>query len=162
AFATIRLIGNTVSGWGALVAAPVLVSMLLLSRRFGVQSLAVIPLITLDAYTSYVADVGRAFFQSLRRTVSLGLYTLMWMMLRLIFCLVGVFLYRTAFGALLGIVTSTMVAYFIFRTWTQRKRSAAVKPSPLPSVQNLVPSIFGYGLLIAISNLDILLTYFIL
>jgi O-antigen/teichoic acid export membrane protein len=161
-FSTVNRVGNTVVIWGALFAAIAIVVMIFVSNRFGVQSLALVPLIVLDAYTSYVADVGRAFFQSTRRTVSLGMYTLMWMTCRLLFCLIGVFIFRTAFGALLGIVLSTVIAYIGFRFWTTRQVTNSGVTSPLPSPNALIPSIVGYGLLIAISNLDVLLTYFVL
>jgi O-antigen/teichoic acid export membrane protein len=162
AVATVARVGRTVAIWGALIGSTALAAMLFLSHRLGVQSLVVIPLIALDAYTSYVADVGRAFFQSVRRTVSLGLYNLVWMTFRLIFCLIGVYVFRDAFGALLGIVASAVVAYLVFRVWIARRLSTANDAVPLPRVWALLPSIFGYGLLIAISNLDILLTYLVL
>jgi len=162
AFAAVGLIGRAVIRWGALLGSGALVGMLLFSRNFGMQALSVIPLITLDAYTSYVADIGRAFFQSLRRTVWLGTYTLGWMTLRLILCVAGVFAFRTAFGALLGVVASTFLVCIAFRLWTKKRVNVTIESSPLPSLNALLPSILGYGLLITISNLDVLLSYLIL
>jgi O-antigen/teichoic acid export membrane protein len=162
AFNAVRLIGRNVMIWGGIIGIGLLTAMLILSNRFGVQPLAVIPLIVLDAYTSYIADTGRAFFQSVRRTAALGVYTLMWMIFRLIFCLIGVFVFQSAFGALLGIVGSTIAAYVAFRVWGYVKESWRNTPAYLPKLTALLPSIFGYGMLIAISNLDVLVTYLVI
>ncbi len=163
AFATVTRIERAVISWGAVFAVTVLAVMLTLSRRFGVQSWPVIVLMTLDAYTAYVADIGRALLQSLRRTLLLGTYTLVWMVLRLAFCLLGVLVLGTASGALLGVITSAVVAYVGFRLWVVKLGSGnPIKPPALPSPVTLLPAILGYGLLMAISNLDILLSYVLL
>lgn len=163
AFAATRGVERAVMLWGGACAGAVFLMLLGAGWRVGVESWAVVLLVVLDAYTAYVADVGRTLLQSLRRTVQLGLYTLIWMVLRLAFCLAGILAFGTVWGALLGIVLSAVVVLVGFRLWSAGRMETAIAAVPrLPSPLGLVPIVVGYGLLIALSNLDVLLSYFLL
>jgi O-antigen/teichoic acid export membrane protein len=162
-YAALARIERLVIGWGAGVSLVVFLAMLAISRKIGVQSEIIALLIVLDAYTSYVADLGRAMLQSLRRTFLLGSYTLVWMVARFAFCMIGIFAFHAVWGALAGIVSATVVIYAGFRFWTSRSaQGAAGTIPPLPPLASIVPAILGFGLLIAVSNLDTLVSYVLL
>lgn len=148
---------------GAIVSTVVFLLFLIAAKQIGVQSPIIILLIVLDAYTCYLTDLGRVLLQSLRKTAALGFYTSAWMLLRLALCIAGVLLFRTVWGALSGIVLSTISVFAIFHLWilsTARRRPppASVILPLLP----LLPAAAGYGLMVLVSNLDVLFGYFIL
>jgi O-antigen/teichoic acid export membrane protein len=129
----------------------------------GVQSNAIILLVILDVYTAYVADLGRILLQSLRRTAPLGLYTLVWMLLRFLFCMVGLLIFRTVWGGFIGIVTSAVLVFSALHLWVAKQtRDLQIDVSPVPSLLTMSPMAIGYGLTITISNLDVLVSYFML
>jgi hypothetical protein len=53
-------------------------ALLVVAKHVGVSSTLIVLLIVLDTYLAYVADLARVLLQSLRRTMLLGTYTLMW------------------------------------------------------------------------------------
>jgi O-antigen/teichoic acid export membrane protein len=110
-----------------------------------------------------VADLGRILLQSLRRTVPLGLYTLVWMALRLILCMLGLLIFHTVWGGFLGIVASALVVSLALHIWAARqRREARIDVPPVPSLWAMSPVLIGYALTITVSNLDVLLSYFLL
>jgi len=156
-------IQDLVVRWGAPVALACILSLLVFGRWIGVESWPLIVLIVLDAYTAYLIDIDRALLQSLRRTVSLGTLTLIWMGLRFLLGVVGMALFKTAWGGMLGVVLATIVAIVVLSIVFAARRDAAPQPFPaLPSVRALLPVVLGYATLILISNLDVLLTYLLL
>lgn len=163
AFAAVRRIERTVVLWGAVVSAIVFVALAGVATQVGVQSRLVLLLVILDVYTSYVTDLGRVALQSLRRTVSLGLYSLVWMGLRLILCVLGMLLFGSVWAVLLGVIASTCIVYVGFHVWAARSAGASRSLLPaLPSLTEFLPLIVGYGLVIVVSNLDVLFSYFLL
>ncbi len=153
---------------GAVVSGLLFVSFLLVTKQIGVHSPIIILLIVLDAYTAYVVDLGRVLLQTLRRTVPLGFYTTAWMFLRLGLCVGGVVLFDTVWAALSGIVLSTVVVFGAFHLWIWR--TARARPAWTPAtwtpvnlhLLDLVPAAIGYGLMVLVSNLDVLVGYFVL
>lgn len=132
-------------------------------KQIGVQSPIIILLVILDSYTSYVADLGRVLLQSQRRTLALGIYSSTWMALRLGFCIVGVLLFRSVWGAYCGSVLSTTLTFAAFHFWALRTTDnhASLASVRLP-VLALLPSVAGYGLMVLVSNLDVLFGYYAL
>jgi O-antigen/teichoic acid export membrane protein len=157
-------IQSFVAGWGAVIGSALIVLGVIAGAKVGVQSGVIITLVVFDAYTAYVGDLGRVLLQASRRTILLGTYTLVWMTLRLLFCVIGVLLFRTVWGALSGIVASALVMIVGMNIWLlrarRRDRNSAV--DVLPSITSELPAVLCYGLLVAVTNLDILLGYFVL
>ena len=123
----------------------------------------IILLIVLDAYTCYVTDLGRVLLQSLRKMLVLGIYTTAWMFLRFALCIAGIFLFHTVWAALAGIVLSTVLAFVAFYAWILRTTSGRSDPGPVTlRLRSLLPAATGYGLMALVSNLDVLLGYFVL
>lgn len=149
--------------WGALAAAGTFVVLVLIGHAIGMRSWVIASLVVVDTYAAYVADFGRTLLLSLRRTLLLGLYTLLWMVARLAFCVVGILAFDTAGGALLGSVGSALAVILGFHLWFAR--SAPARRVSLPGLASLLPLLpltLGYGVLIALSNLDVLLGFFLL
>jgi O-antigen/teichoic acid export membrane protein len=148
---------------GAILSTVLFLSFLVATKQIGVQSPVIILLIVLDAYTAYVVDLGRVLLQSLRKTVALGLYTTGWMLLRLVLCIVGIMLFNTVWGALSGIVLSTAVVFAVFHAWIWYATRGRSDPGPLTlHLLTLLPAATGYGLMVLVSNLDVLFGYFVL
>ncbi len=149
--------------WGSLVTAALIASGVLAGSRIGVRSAIVVVLVVLDAYTAYLGDIGRVLLQVSRRTIALGLYTLVWMALRLVLCMVGLWWGGTVWGALAGIVLSSVAMIVALNVFLARQpRSATQSIGHPPRLTSELPSIVGYGLLVTVSNLDVLVGYFIL
>jgi O-antigen/teichoic acid export membrane protein len=167
--AATRRIQRVVAFWGAIVSLAVVAMLAGLSRSFGAQSPLVVLLIVADTYASYLADLGRAFLQSRRQTWQLGCFTFIWMALRLAFCVLGSAAFGTVWAALLGSASAAVLVIigfqFLMAHAARRDPSAITardKPPKLPGLTTLLPVALGYGLLMAISNLDVLLIYFLL
>jgi O-antigen/teichoic acid export membrane protein len=154
-------------GWGALISALLIASGLLVGGWVGVQSPLIVALVVLDAYTGYLGDLGRVLLQATRRTILLGCYTLVWMLLRLLLCLLGVLLFRTVWAAFSGIVASALVMIAGMNVWLLRvlrhsHDAAGGAAGRLPGVASDLPAVLSYALLVAMANLDILLGYLLL
>jgi O-antigen/teichoic acid export membrane protein len=163
AYAARDRIQSLVLRWGALGAVAGILALSLIGKWIGIQSLAIVILIVLDAYSAYVIDTNRAFLQSLRKTLPLGGITLIWMALRFGLAVAGMVAFGTTWGGLLGGVLATGLVTVVFSFFISSAKPAAAQHLPaLPSVRELVPIIFGYVSLIAVSNLDVLLTYLLL
>jgi O-antigen/teichoic acid export membrane protein len=164
-----RRIQRLVGFWGALISFAVFVLLLAASRYLGPQSPLIVLLIVVDTYLSYLADFGRAFLQSRHETWRLGSYTLAWTILRLLLCVLGAAVFGTVWAALLGSAVAAAAIFvglqFLMARAETRDRTAAAEHAEapkLPAFHTLLPVAFGYGLSMAISNLDILLIYFLL
>jgi O-antigen/teichoic acid export membrane protein len=160
--ATLRL-ERHVMAIGAILSTVLFLLFVAAMKQIGVQSPIIILLIILDAYTSYVTDLGRVLLQGQRKTLLLGVYTSTWMALRFALCIAGVLLFRTVWGALCGIVLSTTLVFAVFHLWILR----ATRNRPAPASVHLplfalVPAAAGYGLMVLVSNLDVLFGYFVL
>jgi O-antigen/teichoic acid export membrane protein len=159
-YAARRPIQRLVVGYGAFAALACILVLCAVGRKLGVQSWPIIILIVLDAYSAYIIDVDRAVLQSLRKTLSLGGLSLTWMLLRFLLGIGGIVFFGTAMGALVGIVLASfiIVACLAFLLSTADVKSQLV----LPSLRALVPVALGYGSLILVSNMDVLLSYLLL
>jgi O-antigen/teichoic acid export membrane protein len=148
---------------GAILTTVLFLLFLAAMKQIGVQSPIIILLIILDSYASYVADLGRVLLQSQGRTLALGIYSSTWMALRLGFCIVGALLFETVWGVYCGSVLSTTLAFVAFHFWTLRTTDNRASPASvhLP-VLALLPSVAGYGLMVLVSNLDVLFGYYVL
>lgn len=145
---------------GAVASASLFTAMLIAAQQIGMQSPILILLIVLDAYTSYVTDLGRVLLQSLHKTLALGLYTTAWMSLRFGLCIAGIVLFNTVWGALSGIVLSTVLVFMVFHLFiSHTPRSHAASAPAALSLLDLLPSTVGYGLVVLVSNLDVLFGY---
>lgn len=161
-FVGLRRLQRVVLAWGALGAALCFALLWAFSRHIGMQSDVVILLVILDVYTAYVADLGRILLQSIRRTVPLGLYTLSWMILRFLFCMIGLLIFRTVWGGFIGIVASAVVMSIGLQIWSEKhKRGPESDVPPPPSLLATSPVAIGYALTITVSNLDVLMSYFL-
>jgi len=162
-YAARRPIQMLVVCYGALAALACILVLYGLGRELGVQSWPIIILIVLDAYSAYVIDVDRAVLQSLRKTVYLGGLSLTWMLLRFLLSVCGMVFFGTAAGALLGVVLASfmVIACLALLPSAADAKSETVLP-PLPSLRALVPVVLGYGSLIVVSNMDVLLAYLLL
>ena len=148
---------------GAAISAAVFLGFLAGSKQIGVQSPVIILLIVLDAYTAYVTDLGRVLLQSLRKTLALGLYTTVWMFVRFGLCIAGILLFHAVWGALAGIVLSAVLVSVLFHVWIFRQAGGRDDPGPMIlNLLSLLPAAIGYGLMVLVSNLDVLLGYFLL
>ena len=163
AYAARGRIQSVVLRWGALAAAAVILILSLIGKWIGIQSLAIVVLIVLDAFTAYIIDIDRAFLQSLRKTLPLGAITLIWMALRFGLAVSGMALFGTTWGGLLGVVLAAIFVQILFKFLISSSKSAPPRALPaLPPIRELVPVVFGYFSLIVVSNLDVLLTYLLL
>jgi O-antigen/teichoic acid export membrane protein len=163
AYAARRPIRRLVLRYGALAALACILVLFGLGQKLGVQSWPIIILVVLDAYCAYVIDVDRAVLQSLRKTVYLGGLSLAWMLLRFVLGVGAIVLVGTAAGALLGIVLASVIMIIclsLLFSAADGKRDTALPP--LPPLRALVPVVLGYGSLIVVSNLDVLLAYLLL
>jgi len=152
-----------VAQWGAVGALAVILILAAIGEWIGVRSWAIVVLIVLDAYSAYIIDIHRAFLQSTRRTLSLGGITLGWMVLRFLLGVAGMAWVETAWGGLFGVVLAAAIVLVAFSLLAPAAKSHAAASYPaLPSVWALLPVIVGYFGLIAVSNLDVLLTYLLL
>jgi O-antigen/teichoic acid export membrane protein len=161
-FARSRIVGLTIR-WGALGALVCTLALAGFGKLIGIQSLAIVVLIVLDAYSSYIVDINRAFLQSQRRTVLLGTITLTWMALRFLLAVAGMALFGAVWAGVLGAVLAAPVtiAFFSLFIYSEKVGRPQSFP-PLPSARALVPVVLGYVSLIVVSNLDVLLIYLLL
>ena len=162
----LRRLENVIVPIGGGIAILIIIALLLLGGYLKIPSQLVIVLIVLDAYTAYVADLGRTLLQSLNRTVSLGLYTLALMIARFVFCMIGILIFNNVSGALAGVVTSAVLVIAIFRILVARRiKRLGADTGPriaLPSITAILPVVIGYGLMTTMTNLDVLVSYFAL
>jgi len=148
---------------GVLPAGACILALFGFGKLVGVESPLIIVLIVLDAFTAYLVDIDRALLQGLRKTVLLGSVTLVWMALRFVLSAAGMALFKTAWAGLLGAVLATLlVVAGLSMTFFSSDRLATQRFQALPPVRTLLPVILGYGSLILVSNLDVLLTYLLL
>lgn len=167
-----RRIQRVVGFWGGLVSFAAFVLLVGASRYIGSQSpliVLIVLLVVVDTYLSYLADFGRAFLQSRHETWRLGSYTLAWTVLRLLLCVLGSVVFGTVWATLLGSAIAAAVIFaglqLLMARAERRDRTVSaehVKAPKLPAFHTLLPVAFGYGLSMVISNLDILLIYFLL
>lgn len=161
--AATRSIQRMFGFWGAVLSLLAFALLALFSEPLGVRSLPVVLLIVIDTYASYLGDLARAYFQSRRQTWQLGTYTFLWMVLRLALCVLGAALFGTVWAALLGSALAAALAVAGFQPVLAHAAGGAREPARrLPAFANLIPTILGYGLLMVISNLDILAIWFLL
>jgi hypothetical protein len=163
AFAMLRRIESLVLRWGAVFSLAAFAVLQLAGARLGAQSWLVLLLTVLDSYTAYVVDLGRVMLQSLRQTLWLGFYSLVWMVARLLLFVLAVMTVGTVASALAGVVLASLGFIVAFHLWVSRNMAGGTEAlPPLPRLAALLPVAAGYGLLMLLSNLDILLGYVLL
>lgn len=162
-FFVIQKIEKIVILIGFIISCLLFLVFLYFSFLIGVQSKFIIFLIILEAYTSYIADLGRVFFQVIDRPISLGIYTTVWLLLRFILCITFLWVFKTVWAGMLGIVISAAIIYSCFRVWVNLHKQEKCKIIlPKLSPANLVITSIGYGLLVIVSNMDVLAAYILL
>jgi len=155
-------IERKVVGWGALGAVATCLALPLVAKALALKAPLVAVAVVLECYASYLADIARAYLQSVRRTVRLGQYTLAWMILRLLLCVLGILAFRTVWGAFAGMALAAGIMFLGFHLSIGRPVGAAAAATPsFPSALALAPLFCGYALVIIIFNLDILLSFFV-
>jgi hypothetical protein len=152
-------IEQVVLRWGLAAGMMVLLVLLTVGNRIGVTSPSIVFLIVVDVYSAYVADLGRVLFQSQRRTLALGVYTLCWMVLRFALCVLGIVVLGTAWGGMLGIALSGILMTTAFHKFLMRASHAKVAICELPPIKAIVPLVVGFGLLAITFNLDTIVGY---
>jgi len=160
AFVAINYITRIVYKWGGLFSIATFLFLSSLAYWLDVQSFFVILLITLIAYTSYIADVGRAALMALQRVLYFGLYSASWMAARFILGLAGIYFIGTVWSALTGILFSGILVFLVFflRLPHHDKEVSAVH-AHLPRPLTIMPVALGYGLFAALSHVDLFVTY---
>jgi len=163
AYAAWKNIHYLIARWGVFGFPASILILFGIGKWIGVESWSIIVLIVLDAFTAYLIDVDRALLQSLRKTVALGSLTLAWMALRFLLGVAGMALFKTAWAGLLGaILAAVLILVVLSAIFSARLRANLQLVSPLPPLRALLAVICGYGSLILVSNLDVLLTYLLL
>lgn len=158
-----RRVQGVVGFWGGIVSLGAILLLAPLSKSIGAQSPLVAVLVIADTYMAYLGDIGRAYLQARKRTWQLGFYSLTWMALRLLLCVLGAALFHTVSGTLFGSVLSGVAIVAAFQVILLGEAAPHVgRPPELPRLFSLLPVALGYGLLILVSNLDIVLSYFLL
>ena len=156
-------IQGVVLRWGVPGALAGTLALFAAGQWIGVRSWGLVVLIVLDAFSAYIIDINRVLLQGLRRTLWLGAVTLGWMVLRFVLGVAGMAWFATAWGGMLGVVLAGAVVLAAFLLFMSAADKAAAQQIPaLPSVRALLPVVLGYVSLIAVSNLDVLLTYLLL
>ena len=75
----------------------------------------------------------------------------------------GIVIFNTVWGALAGIVLSAVLVFAIFHAWIFHTTGSRAEPAPITlPLLTLVPASAGYGLMVLVSNLDVLFGYFVL
>jgi O-antigen/teichoic acid export membrane protein len=157
-----RRIQRVVGFWGAILSIAACALLIMLSKSVGAQSSPVVLLIVADTYAAYLADIGRAFLQARRETWRLGCYSLFWMILRLLLCVLASLMFGTVWAALLGSTLSSFIIFGGLQLILMRSAARRQQAAPPLRFAALFPVALGYGLLMVVSNLDILLVYFLL
>ena len=153
-----RNIQRIVGFWGTFLSFCGFALLIGLSKLLPEQSTLIALLIVADTFASYLADLGRAFLQSRRQTWQLGCYMFVWMYLRLALCVLGAFLFGTVWAALLGSALAATFVLIGFQIMLARAAIPTQHETPkLPPFTSLLPILLGYGILMIISNVDILL-----
>ena len=133
------------------------------STYLKIQSRLIVLLIVLDAVTSFIADLGRVFFQSTSRSTMLGMYSTLWMFLKLLLCTALIWVTDTVWGGLLGQIFSATIVFVCFHIWTKQSvPRKSVKIIPIPSMVDLIVPTLGYVMLVVISNMDVIVAYLLL
>lgn len=149
--------------WGGGLSGAIFIALLSFGKPFGIHSDLLILMVVLDTYISYLADLGRVYLQSVQKVLLLGTYTLVWMAIRLLLCLIGMKVYGTAWAVLLGSFLAGAIVFIGFQIYLKFEGKPETRTIlPLPSLRTLGSVFTGYGFVTVISNMDIFLAYFFL
>lgn len=158
--ATMYKIQRSIAIWGTLISLILFISLLGIGQSIGVKSTLLVFLIIIDTYISYLADLGRVYLQSVQRVFYLGGYTLLWMVLRFILCIIGMSVFGTVWATLMGSIIAAVIIFVSFQIALKNEKKCTLKIIPkLPSLKTLGYVFLGYGFLTIISNLDIFLAH---
>jgi hypothetical protein len=147
--------------WGGCASVATVAILLLVGYQIGAQSWLIILLIVAEAFTSYIADFGRALPQSTYHVVSLGLYGLSWMVLRFLFCAFALIFFHSVWTALSALVLVNALVFVGFCAISMRGIRPATT-NAMPSPFALLSVAASYGVVIILCNLDVLLSYLLL
>ena len=150
--------------WSGIAALVMLAALAGLGSAIGISSPALVALIAIVVWLTFVTDGARGVLQGLQRFLGLGVFTTSWMAARFVFGGAGLLLLGTAWGGLAGVALAGLVVIVVFRrivpTFAPLKPAVRTAASiPLPSAL-----LFGadYGLTMMACHLDVLVAYFIL
>ena len=154
---------RAVSLWGGGLALMVLAALMGAGSLVGIASPVIVALVVADAYTSYLADTARAVLQSRRQALGVGIYSVVWMGLRFMFCMVGILLTGTVWGGLIGVILSavSVLGGFLWLDRNPAEHMVVRPPTPLAKLRivSILPFAASYGVFVALSYLDILVAY---
>lgn len=149
--------------WGGSFSGAIFIVFALFGAPFGIHSDLLILMVVLDTYISYLTDLGRVYLQSMQKVFLLGMYTLIWMIIRLVLCLMGMKIFGTSWAVLLGSFLAGLVVFLGFQIYLRfEEKPESRTVMSLPSLKTLGSVFMGYGFVTIISNMDIFLTYFFL
>lgn len=130
-----------------------------------ITAIELIFIIILVDLLAYIAETARTSLQGLQRFTHLGLYTLAWMFFRFFLALLGLHLFGSVAAGLMGVAISALFVFPMFFFWLKKKTMHTAYPKVLPrfpSFYKISPIAIGYATFVVISNLDIVLAYFVL
>jgi O-antigen/teichoic acid export membrane protein/uncharacterized membrane protein len=115
--------------------------------------------IILIVYTSYLGESGRIVLQGTHRFIRLGAYTLAWMTIRFTLGLAGLWLFKTIWGGLAGIILSAPAVFLLFFGAPRNPRADGTDISRTLNINRLIPFALSYGVFAALAHFDILVAY---
>ena len=128
--ATMYRIQRSITFWGMIISFGLFLFLLLIGKSIGIRSTLLMVLIIADTYVSYLADLGRVYLQSIHRVVHLGFYTLLWMGIRLLLCVLGIYWLGTAWAALAGSTLAALIVYAGLQIYLAREKGAMILAVP--------------------------------
>ena len=146
--------------WCAVLSVVILVPFTVLGSIIGVDSYALIVLIVLANYGNYLMETIRGGFQGLQRFFTLGAAGLSWIVFRFIFGTLGIYLFRTVWAGVTGIMLCSAPALLLFHRVLMRgrTRSGSLRPMFFPK-RKFTLFIAGFGLLSLLMYMDVLMAY---
>ncbi len=150
----------------AVIVVGALAAVMIASWALSVEAPWLVPIIALHVASFYLVDMARGFLNGMHRFLSLGLLGTGWMAGRFAFGMTGAWATGTVWASLLGVALAGIVAAGVFFLAIGRRLRAAARETPHEPAAvgfgDLLGFAVGYGLVIAIAYLDILLGYVIL
>lgn len=161
AIKAIVYLASRVISIGFVVAIALAIMLSLFGVAINIGSPALVVLVVLIVYTSYVADTLRCGFQGLHRFFRFGLYSLAWMAMRFLLSTLGLYLFQTAWGGLAGISLSGAVVFvpgFLMLSALSSNDKYLPKLQ-LPSPVRILPLALSYAVYTAVAYADIAIGY---
>ena len=133
----------------------------------GVSSLYLIPLIFIITSFAYIGESFRAYFQATDSFLLLGSFNMCWMLSRFLLGSSGLYVFRTAWGGLLGIALALGTIFYVYhrkyiRPTTVGEKVELIHDYHPPNLTGMLPGMLSYSSLILTCNIDIIVGYFVL